>query len=189
MIGTLQVMVLAGPDELLKYVSVMPHHKAADIGAGSGAFTDALLNRIGVEGRVYALDALPQLLDSIRRRSHALGKKCMTVCAEFEQGIPLTDNLLDIAIVANTLHAVDPFIRDSFVREIARVVRPGGRALIVDWAGSFNNMGPPASLIVTPVEAVRLFRSQGFETSDMLPAGTHQYAFVATLPEVTLVSA
>lgn len=174
--------MLADPREVLKFVTVRPNFKVGDFGAGTGAYTSALLDRVGEEGSVYALDGLPQSLESIRRAAHSSGKRCMTVCTEFENELPLKENLLDMAILANTLHAVDPHARQRFVGELARVVRPQGQVLVVDWAGSFRNMGPPASLIVTPVEAVRLFRASGFVTGDMLPAGTHQYAFVATLP-------
>lgn len=175
-------MMLADPREMLKFVTVRPGYRVADFGAGSGAYTTVLLDRVGYEGRVYALDALPQALESIRRQADAAGKRCMTLTCEFESELPIKENLLDLAVVANTLHAVDPHARQRFVSELARVVAPGGQALVVDWAGSFNNMGPHRTLVLTPADAVRLFRSAGFVTGDMLPAGTHQYAFVATLP-------
>jgi ubiquinone/menaquinone biosynthesis C-methylase UbiE len=176
-------MQLADPRDMLKHVRVMPGMRIADFGAGAGAYSNLLLDKIGEEGQVYALDALPQSLESIRRSALQKNKRCMTVCTDFENELPMRDNLLDLAIVANTLHGVDPTRRPSFVSELRRVVAPGGQVLVLDWAGSFDNMGPPAALIVTPVDAVRLFRSQGFETSTMLPAGTHHYAFVATEPK------
>lgn len=174
--------MIAEPREMLKYVSVMPGMRVADFGAGSGAYTSVLLDRIGEEGRVYALDALPQSLESIRRTAEGAGKQCMTLCAEFEDALPLRDNLIDVAIVANTLHAVDPTRRQHFVYELGRVVVPGGQVLVLDWAGSFDSMGPPQPMVLPPADAVRLFRAAGFSTSTMLPAGTHHYAFVATGP-------
>lgn len=173
-------MLLADPRDMLRHVRLMPGMRVADFGAGSGAYSSLLLDRIGTEGAVYALDALPQSLESLRRTALQKNKRCMTVCAEFEHELPMRDNLLDLAVVANTLHNVDPVRRSHFVSELHRVLVPGGQVLVVDWAGSFDNMGPPAPLVVTPVDAVRLFRSQGFETSTMLPAGTHHFAFVAT---------
>lgn len=176
-------MQLANPRDMLMHVGIMPHMKVGDFGAGSGAYTSVVLDRVGEEGQVYAFDALPQSLERMRRIAERAGKRCMTICTEFEQSLPLKDNLLDVAILANTLHAIDPIRRQHFVSELQRVVVPHGHVLVVDWAGSFRNMGPPSSLIVTPVDAVRLFRSAGFMTGDMLPAGTHQYAFVATVQQ------
>lgn len=176
-------MKLADPRDMLAHVRVMPHMRIADFGAGAGAYSSVLLDRIGEEGQVYALDALPQSLDSLRRAALKKNKRCMTVCTDFENELPMRDNLIDLAIVANTLHGVDPARRPHFVSELRRVVVPGGQVLVLDWAGSFDNMGPPAPLVVAPVDAVRLFRAEGFETSTMLPAGTHHYAFVATEPK------
>ena len=177
-------MQLASPSDMLKHVRVMPGMRIADFGAGGGAYSSILLDRIGEEGQVYALDALPQSLESLRRVALQKGKRCMTVCTDFENELPMRDNLIDLAILANTLHGVDPARRPDFVAELRRVVVPGGQVLVLDWAGSFDNMGPPQSLLVVPVDAVRLFRSQGFNTSTMLPAGTHHFAFVATEPTV-----
>lgn len=177
-------MQLADPRDMLKHVRVMPGMRVADFGAGTGVYASALLDRVGEEGQVYAIDALPQALESIRRQTMKSGKRCMTVCSEFENELPMRDNLLDLAVVANTLHAVDPTRRQFFVQELGRVVAPGGQVLLLEWADSFKNMGPSAPLVVPPVDAVRLFRTAGFTTSTMLPAGTHHYAFVATLPLV-----
>lgn len=176
-------MQLAAPHDVLKHVRIAPGMRVGDFGAGSGTYSSLLWNKVGEEGRVYALDALPQSLESIRRKALVEGRRCHTICTEFESELPMRDNLLDVAVVANTLHAVDPVRRPSFVSELSRVLVPGGQALVLDWAGSFKNMGPPASLIISPVEAVRLFRASGFNTSTMLSAGTHHFAFVATLSD------
>ena len=93
--------------------------------------------------------------------------------------IPVKDNLLHFAILSNILHAISS--RDRFLKELARVIQPGGRALVIDWTESFKNMGPTSEAAVTPSEAVRLMRAAGFSTGDMLPAGSHHYAFLATL--------
>ena len=177
--------MLADPRDMLKHVRVMPGMRVADFGAGAGAYSSLLLDRIGEEGQLYALDALPQAVESIRRSALQKGKRCMTVCTDFENQLPMRDNLIDLAIVANTLNGVDPARRSDFVAELRRVVVPGGQVLVLDWAGSFDNMGPPQPLLVAPVDAVRLFRSQGFQTSTMLPAGTHHFAFVATEPNMS----
>jgi ubiquinone/menaquinone biosynthesis C-methylase UbiE len=175
-------MMIADPREMVKYISVMPNMKVADFGAGAGAYSSILLDRIGEEGQVYALDALPQSLETVRRQAQKAGKRCMTLCTEFENELPMRSNLIDVAILANTLHAVDPTRRQDFIHELERVLVPNGQVLVLDWAGSFDNMGPPAPMVVTPVDAVRLFRAAGFSTSTMLPAGTHHYAFVARGP-------
>ena len=173
-------MTLAMPRDMLKYLRLEPGARAADFGAGSGAYTDILVERVGELGHVYALDALPQAIAALYERARARGERVLTLATAFEDPLPLSDSCIDVAVVANTLHGIDPSRRDHFVQELARTVVPRGQVLVVDWAGSFNNMGPAPAMLVAPADAVRLFRAHGFTTSTMLPAGTHQYAFVAT---------
>ncbi len=95
--------------------------------------------------------------------------------------IPLKNDLLKAAVAANILHQIRDKAR--FAEEVKRVLEPGGETLVVDWVSSFKNMGPHTDHVVTPGEAARLFEGAGFTVGDMLPAGTHHYAFVARLPE------
>ncbi|MBU6310320.1 methyltransferase domain-containing protein [Patescibacteria group bacterium] len=173
-------MTLAMPRDMLKYVRIDPGMRAADFGAGSGAYTDLLMERVGTLGRVYALDALPQAIDALYERARARGARVFTLVTPFEDPLPMADNTIDLSVIANTLHGVDPARREHFVSEVGRVLAPRGQVLVVDWAGSFRNMGPAPALLAAPLDMVRIFRSQGFTTSSMLPAGSHHYAFVAT---------
>ena len=104
--------------------------------------------------------------------------KVFALHVDLNEGIPLTSELLDASLLANTLHAITE--RVYLLNELHRVLRREGSVLFLEWASSFNNMGPTEMQAVPPAEAVRLFRSSGFTTGPMLPAGTHHYAFVAT---------
>lgn len=168
------------PATAVQYLSLRPGMRVGDFGAGSGAYTTVLLDRVGREGVVYALDALPAVAESLKRHALSRGSRCMTLTCALEELLPFADNILHAAVLANALHAVIPDKRQSLIGELSRVIAPRGEVLVVDWAGSFNNMGPPSALVVPPAEAVRLFRASGFETPGLLPAGTHHYAFVAT---------
>lgn len=169
------------PKNILDHVSVPTGAKVGDFGTGSGHFALSILERTGGDVTLYALDAfVPALerLDRVARKKH--GARVYTLESDLNRHIPLQDNLLHLAIVGNVLHALRE--RERFVLELTRVLSPGGRALVVDWVASFKNMGPTLESAVTPAEAVRLFRSAGFTTGEMLPAGTHHYAFIATSP-------
>ncbi|MDO8523932.1 MAG: class I SAM-dependent methyltransferase [bacterium] len=166
------------PVQILKELPLPERAQVGDFGAGSGQYALALAERLGSQGTIYALDAFGPNLDLMRQGAEKYGSAFYTLESDLNRHIPLKTNLLNVAIVANTLHQLTD--RERFVSELARVLEPGGKALVVDWAGSFRNMGPPEGSVVTPGEAVRLFRSAGFSTGEMLPAGTHHFAFVAT---------
>lgn len=168
------------PKDILDHISVPYGAKVGDFGTGAGHYALSIIDRVGPDTTVYALDAFAPALSKVEKSARKKGATIYTVESDFNRHIPLQDNLLHLAILGNILHQVRE--RERFILEILRVLSPGGRALIVDWTSSFKNMGPTEDMVVTPAEAARLFRSAGFETGNMLPAGSHHYAFVATSP-------
>ena len=149
--------------------------RVGDFGTGSGQYALALAKRLGERGAIYAFDPFGPALDRVKSEAGEYHSAFYTLEADLNAHIPIRDNLLNGAVVANTLYGLSD--KEKFVSELSRVIAPGGRVLVIDWAGSFKNMGPPASSIMSPGEAARLFSSYGFEVGDMLPAGTHHFAF------------
>ncbi len=170
--------VFLRPTEVLNALPLPERARIGDFGAGSGQYALLLAERLGSQGTIYAFDAFGPNLDLMRLEAEKYGSSFYTLESDLNRHIPLKTNLLNAAIVANTLHQLTD--KNRFVSELARVVEPEGRGLVVDWAGSFHNIGPPENSVITPGEAVRLFESAGFSAGEMLPAGTHHFAFVAT---------
>src|SRR5215217_2415083 len=56
------------PDLALAVLKIPKGASVADIGAGSGYITEKLSARVGAEGRVFANDVQPQMLDILGRR-------------------------------------------------------------------------------------------------------------------------
>ena len=159
-------------------VNVQAGQRVADFGAGEGQYSFLLAQRVGQHGVVYALDGALESVTCVRglcTKSNV--SNVLPVQADFNKLLPLKDELLDAAILVNTLHAVRQ--RVQFLSELSRVIKSSGNLLVVEWAASFNNMGPHPDHALLPGEAVRLFRAQGFILGPMLPAGSHHYAFVA----------
>jgi len=98
---------------------------AADIGAGSGFVTEGLLRR-GL--RVIAVDRSEAMLEEMRRKFGAGG------AVEYRLGeaesLPLADGSVDYAFANMVLHHVES--PPVAIREMARIVKPGGRLVITD---------------------------------------------------------
>ena len=97
---------------------------AADIGAGTGFITEGLVQR-GV--KVIAVDESKRMLDELVRRGLPGSVDCRVGSAEM---IPIDDGAVDY-VFANMLlhHVVEP---SKAIREMARVLRPGGVVVITD---------------------------------------------------------
>ena len=59
-----------------------------------------------------------------------------------------------------------------------RVLRPGGKAVVIDWTESFGGLGPQPSDVVEQKEAERLFNENGFTTETSFDAGDHHYGVI-----------
>lgn len=110
------------------FLSLMPRDwTVADIGSGTGYLLPALADSFA---RVIAVDPAPAMLECARQRVHDnnLGN------VELRQGdlnrLPIDDKSCDLAIALLVLHHVPT--PDTALAEIHRVVRPGGRLLIVE---------------------------------------------------------
>jgi ubiquinone/menaquinone biosynthesis C-methylase UbiE len=97
----------------------------ADIGTGTGFVASALAGRAR---QVYGFDASPEMLEVASRNLAAFGN--VTLKQAEGQSIPLPDRSLD-GVFANMYlhHAPDPALA---VREMARLLKPGGVLCITD---------------------------------------------------------
>ena len=96
-----------------------------DLGCGNGRLTETLAPFVG---RVIGVDQSSAMLTAARKRLSGVDN------VEFRQGdvekLPLDDAELDVAVVFLVLHfAAEPAV---VIAEAARVLRPGGRLLLVD---------------------------------------------------------
>lgn len=96
-----------------------------DLGCGTGQMTALLAPHVR---RVMAVDGSSDMLQAARARLD--GVKNVELRQGELEALPIDDGQLDVAVVALVLHHLaDP---GTALTEVARVLRPGGRVLIVD---------------------------------------------------------
>ena len=96
-----------------------------DIGAGTG---QATLRCAPYAERIYALEPVAALREYIERKMSAHGFHNVTTLDGLLERVPLADDAVDAAILTNGSFGWKP---DEELREIDRVVRPGGTALML----------------------------------------------------------
>jgi ubiquinone/menaquinone biosynthesis C-methylase UbiE len=142
-------------DELLALFDPGPDHTVADLGSGTGFYTDDVAPYAGT---VYAVDVQPEMHDLYREKG--LPENVETVTAEASD-LPFDDGALDGAFTTMTYHE---FASDESLAELARVLAPGARLAIGDWtAEGLGETGPPRSERFGLADALDHLEGAGFE--------------------------
>ncbi len=92
---------------------------ALNIGVGSGRFED-LAQEKGVD--IYALDPVPKSIETLQSRL-GLGEKARS---GYSQDIPFPDSTFDFVVASEVLEHLSPEITAATLKEIRRVLKPGG---------------------------------------------------------------
>jgi SAM-dependent methyltransferase len=132
--------------------------RVLDVGCGSGASIPWLVNAVGPTGFVTGVDHAEELLQIARERMNELGFAAQT---DFETGdglkLPYPDGSFDAAHISRVLiHVSDPV---GVVREMARVVKPGGRIVAIepDFGGMrVDHVDPEAARLLLAAHAASI---------------------------------
>ncbi len=167
------------PADNIKELYLKEGEIVAELGSGSGWYTREASRRVGHTGKVYALDVQKELVETLknRTRDEGLGNiECIWADIEIRGGTKLADNLVDVAIVANVLFQIEDKV--SFAREVARIMKPKGRLMIIDWTGISEGAGPKGDHVVSEISARKLFEETGFVFDRSFNPGSHHYGLI-----------
>lgn len=151
----------------------------ADFGSGSGHYSIAASRALMSTGRVYAIDVDKELLSRLKNNSTKEGLYNIEVVwgnVEKPNGAKLRDSSVDLIFICNLLFQLDDKI--GTINEAKRILKPGGKVLVVDWADSFGGIGPKPIDVVKKVKAKELFEKHGFSLDREISAGAHHYGFI-----------
>lgn len=136
---------LLRPDLLWAALAAPSARVIVDVGAGTG-FITAALARFAPDAVVYAVDASEPMLEYLAEHApDDLASRLRPVLSD-GSSIPLADESADVVMMVALYHELDE--RTAILGEAHRVLRPGGRALIVDWRPVTTVSGPPLELRV-----------------------------------------
>ena len=168
--GIIEYMIL-NPEETIKQLLIRDDSRVADFGAGSGVFALAAMKYIHT-GKIFVVDIQRGLLSRIMSNvPNEYQKNIEIIWGDIEEvcGSRIKSDSVDIVIFTNMLFQIVD--KNSATTEIKRILKDKGQLLVVDWEGSFGNMGPKEEDIFSKEEAVFLFNKNGFVLSKEVPAG------------------
>ena len=126
------------PAEVMDELGIKPGSVVADVGAGNGYFSFHLAARVGLRGKVYAVDIQDDLLKKIRRRAKKEGVAQIETIPGAADDPRLPAETLDAILVVNAYHEMRKY--DAMMKGMYRALKPGGLLGIIEPG---DTMGQP----------------------------------------------
>jgi ubiquinone/menaquinone biosynthesis C-methylase UbiE len=104
-----------------------PGEHILEVGPGTGHYTLPVAEWIGPGGRLDAFDVQPEMLRQVERRATARGLSNVVTREGDARSLPYDDGTFDAVFMVTVLGEIPD--QDAALREVARVLRPGGRAV------------------------------------------------------------
>jgi len=164
------------PESVLKQLKLKKTMTAADFGCGSGGWAFPLAKKLE-EGKVFAIDILEEPLSALKARAKLekfLNIETIRSDVEDRNGSKLIDNSCDLVLMTNLLFEVEN--KKQVLEEGKRVLKPGGKILVVDWKPE-SPMGPKESRI-SAEEVKKTAKDLNLKLEKEFEAGSFHYSLV-----------
>ena len=118
---------------LLDQAAIQPGHRVLDIGCGTGALV-TLIKSLHSDVDVVGLDPDPKALARARRKAE---RAAVTIQLDqgFSDELPYPDASFDRVFSSFMLHHLQAGEKEKTLREVRRVLRPGGSLHLLDFGG------------------------------------------------------
>ena len=171
--------MFSAPEKNIEQIGIAENSIVVDFGAGSGAYTLAAAKFMNGTGKVYAVEVQKDLLTTLQNtctREHIGNVSYIWGNCEILGGTKLSDSTADLVFVSNVLFQAPD--KRTIIAEAKRILKQGGRLVVIDWTASFNGMGPEQGQVFSEEEAKKLVLEFPFTFDKSINAGNFHYGLV-----------
>jgi len=118
---------------LREVLEPQPGERILEVGPGTGYYTLDVADWVKPDGEVDILDLQPEMLDHTMRRAGERGLANVTPTQSDATSLPFGEGTYDAAYLVTVLGEIPD--QDAALRELARVLKPGGRLVVGELVG------------------------------------------------------
>ncbi|MFN3974724.1 MAG: class I SAM-dependent methyltransferase [Dehalococcoidia bacterium] len=164
------------PMRLVAAVPIRTYHTIADLWCGSGYFTVPFAKYL-FEGKVYAIDPDPTLLEALRKQLEAVHLTNVELVEGASLAQALKPESVDGALLFLVLTEVED--KEGLLRQTAQVLRRGGWAAVLEWQKRDGQKdGPPLEQRLSEEEVMALAQKVGFRASERRDVSSRHYLLI-----------
>jgi|GEM_PF-6372374 len=126
-------------EAILDLLPPLEGKQLADIGAGTGSVAFAVAARVGHSGKVYGVDISEGMVAVMDERRKERGTANLETVRSTPDAILLPDATVDVALSVSCFH---DYRDERTVAETARILKPKGTFLVVDWNPAASKVDP-----------------------------------------------
>jgi ubiquinone/menaquinone biosynthesis C-methylase UbiE len=167
------------PVSVISKLDFQPEMKVADFGCATGYFVFPLSKKIGNGGIIYALDILPEKLETVESQARLLGlTNIITNRVNLERpgGSKLDDESVDWVLLVNMLFQNHD--KNSIIQEAKRVLKKDGSILVIEWNDSTTLFGPPQNVRIPKDEILKLAQNNQLKLQSEIPVSNFHYGLL-----------
>jgi ubiquinone/menaquinone biosynthesis C-methylase UbiE len=169
-------------EKVLDLACLRPGESILDVGCGTGTLAIAAKRRVGPTGTVHGVDASPVMIARAGKKARKTGVEVLFT-TEVVEALPFPDAQFDVVLNTLMLHHLSQTARQECASEMRRVLKPGGRVLVVDFGEASRARKSffahfPRHGHVGLVDMTALLNEAGFHIAESGPMGIRNFHFV-----------
>jgi SAM-dependent methyltransferase len=127
---------------LREALAPQPGERILEVGPGTGYYSLPVAEWLGPDGRLEIFDLQQEMLDHASGRAREAGLGNVVATQGDARSLPYDDDTVDGAYLVTVLGEIPD--QEAALRELARVVRPGGRVVVGEVIGDPHWVSPGA---------------------------------------------
>jgi ubiquinone/menaquinone biosynthesis C-methylase UbiE len=137
---------------ILDALHIQPGLMILDAGCGNGYMTREFAQRVGPAGKVYAIDVHEPSIKRLQMETR--GSLIHARMGDITTHTRIKESSVDLVYLSLVFHGFRASQTEGFLREVRRVLKPGGILAIVEINKQDTPFGPPLDIRYSPEELI-----------------------------------